>query len=385
MTATTNSTTTSHDDTAAENTTTGQATDTAKAETSTTGTSATGSATTGAGATGAATTGAGASCDEGERSLVDEVRKIAVNSGYAAVGLTDMAVSRAANTRDRVVAAREELKGRTVVGEVRKVRDAVAAVPGNMIASGVSLAEDAEHRVEALTERGRGAAGRVVSAEPASTIIDQATNVVDAGREVLAASPLAKVVPESMLKTRQATGDVLEGDVKPAKSLRDAVMDLVTTARRVATQENHGLNDITVPVEPTDKTAADSTASGTQKSADTTSETTAADAEAAATDAATTDAKGAKAVSKTATSKSSSTKPAPKKAVTKSTTTKSTTKTTAAKSTASKSATAKTSASKTTTSKAGKTKDTTASATQQKLADVDAALAAEEKADDTSA
>lgn len=374
MTATTNSTTTPHDDSAAENTTTGQATDTAKAETSTTGTSATGSA----------TTGAGASCDEGERSLVDEVRKIVVNSGYAAVGLTDMAVSRAANTRDRVVAAREELKGRTVVGEVRKVRDAVAAVPGNMIASGVSLAEDAEHRVEALTERGRGAAGRVVSAEPASTIIDQATNVVDAGREVLAASPLAKVVPESMLKTRQATGEVLEGDVKPAKSLRDAVMDLVTTARKVATQENHGLSDITVPVEPTDKTAADSAASGTQKSADTTSETTAADTE--ATDAKATDAKGAKAASKTATSKSSSTKPAPKKAVTKSTTTKSTTKTTAAKSTASKTATAKTSASKTTTSKAGKTKDTTtASATQQKLADVDAALAAEEKADDTSA
>lgn len=307
-------------------------------------------------------------CDADERSFADEVRKLAVNSGYAAVGLTDIAVSRVAQTRDRVVAAREDLQSRTVVSEVRKVRDAVAAVPGNVITSGVTLAEVAESRVEALTERGRGAAGRVVSTEPASTIIDQATNVVDASRNVLASSPLAKVMPESMLKPRQPTGEVLEGDVKPAKSLREAVADLVDTARRVAIPQERDLIDISVDVDtasvddsssaPVESNTADEAGA---RVADTVAQTEAATAS-ASDDAA--DKAGAK-------------EPAAKKAATKPKARKTTARKTAAKASTKKTTTAKTK------SVADQDDKPAAPGTQQKLDDVDAALAATDASDTT--
>ncbi|WP_168582898.1 hypothetical protein [Gephyromycinifex aptenodytis] len=142
--------------------------------------------------------------------LAVEARRTALDSGFAMLGITDLAIERLRLMQQQMEELRAELTSRSVVGEFKRISGRVVSLPNDVISSGLETAEKAEEQFDNLAARGRNLVERVSHDEAVAELFDQGRATVSRGKS------LVTVTRKGAKKSTEAAQDALtavEADV----------------------------------------------------------------------------------------------------------------------------------------------------------------------------
>lgn len=132
-----------------------------------------------------------------------DIKKTAADTGYAVVGLTDIAVERVRGASARAAAVRSEL-------EVKKVQDRVEQVPTRAVTLGLEAAGKVEETYGELSARGKRLVERIKKQRATQDLLNQGKVAVSR----------TKAAVTTARRGGEQTGDAAAETVKTAK--RDA-------------------------------------------------------------------------------------------------------------------------------------------------------------------
>lgn len=175
--------------------------------------------------------------------ITDDIRKTATDTGYAVVGITDLAVQRVRTAQAKAVHARESFHADAarakVEAELKRAQSTVVTLPGTAVSSALEAAGKVEEGLDGLTSRGRTVVTRIRRQKATQDLVQQ-------GRTTLSRSKAA------VTTVRRGAGDT-----------QSAAKATATTARREATEARAAARTSTAGT----KSAAKRTATTTRKRA----------------------------------------------------------------------------------------------------------------------
>jgi heparin binding hemagglutinin HbhA len=145
-------------------------------------------------------------------SVTTELRKTATDTGYAVVGITDLAVERVREAQTRAAAVRAEIERVRVDAELKKLQGRVQTLPATALSAGVEAAGKAEQAFDELAERGRTLVTRISNQKATKDLLTQGRTTISRGKA-------------AVTTVRRGAGDT-----------RTAAKATVTTAEREASE-----------------------------------------------------------------------------------------------------------------------------------------------------
>lgn len=178
-----------------------------------------------------------------EPGRMEELRRVAMTSGYAVMGATDVALERLRDYQGRFSTLRDDLASRTVSGEFRRLQNTVSEWPTEALHKGADAAERAEEHLDDLADRGRGFVGRVLETDPARTWVGHAESAWARGRTFVettrrsaanAQAQSRRTVQVAADGVGDAVGAVKDGVTRTAGSVAHTAGTVGGAAQRVA-------------------------------------------------------------------------------------------------------------------------------------------------------
>lgn len=197
-------------------------------------------------------------------SLVSDVRKVAVDSTFAVVGVTDIAVERLKGCTGKIDEVRQDISSRTVKGEIRKLQQTVTELPSAAVERGLGVAGKAEKTLDQLAQRGRVLMDRVAHQDSTQAFIEQVNSTISRGKAAFTATKngagdvaesakdvveqTSDAVAESVVKTtntaKSAAKKTAKKATKKAASARSAAKGAATSARKSAAAASKAAADV---------------------------------------------------------------------------------------------------------------------------------------------
>lgn len=188
-----------------------------------------------------------------------ELKKTAADTGYAVVGVTDIAVERVRHAQARAAAVRQEL-------EVRKVSGRVQQVPTVAVAKGLEAAEKVEETYGELSARGKKLVQRIRTQRPTQDLLAQSRVAVSRTRAAVTTGRRGADATAEAAKDTLTTA-VREGE----QATQEVASEAKTTARRRTTGTRTAAKRTTTTAKQrssSTKAAAKGAARSTSKTAD---------------------------------------------------------------------------------------------------------------------
>jgi hypothetical protein len=196
--------------------------------------------------------------------ITAEIKKTAADTGYAVVGLTDIAVERVREASARAAAVRAEL-------EVRKVSDRVQQAPTAAVTKGLEAAEKLEETYSELSARGKKLVDRIRKQRATQDLLAQGKVAVSRGKA-------------AVTTVRRSADDTGEAAKKTARTARREIPKAADEAKAVTRKRTQGTRKAAADTADTARKRATRTRSATKAAA--TSATKTAEAAVKATEAA---------------------------------------------------------------------------------------------------
>lgn len=186
--------------------------------------------------------------------LAVDARRSALESGFAMLGITDLAIERLRQMQQQMEELRAEMTSRTVVGEFKRLSDRVVSLPNDVLTGGLETAEKAEEQFDHLAARGRNLVERVSHDDAVAELLDQGRATVSRGKSLVTVarkgakqsasaaqgalttleSGLIETVNEAIDRVEEVEEEVSSGAKSTAKTTEAAAKRATTTARKQA-------------------------------------------------------------------------------------------------------------------------------------------------------
>ncbi|MFP5347770.1 MAG: hypothetical protein ACLGIA_12190 [Actinomycetes bacterium] len=176
-------------------------------------------------------------------SVTAELKKTATDTGYAVVGITDLAVERVREAQARAEAARAEINRVRVDDELKKLQVKVQQLPTVALGAGFEAAGKAEQTFDALATRGKTLVERIREQQSTKEMLQEARKTLSLGKAAVntvrnQAEETAEAAKETVAAAdREATDtvdDVRSTARQSTKGTRAAAKRTAGTARRAA-------------------------------------------------------------------------------------------------------------------------------------------------------
>lgn len=161
--------------------------------------------------------------------ITDEIKKTAADTGYAVVGVTDLAVERLREAQARAAKVRAEL-------EVGKVSDRVQHAPTFAIAKGLEAAGRVEEAYEGLSERGKRLVERIRHQRATQELLAQGKTAVSRTKAAVTTVRRGAEDVETAAKATvtTATREAGEATEQARRTTRTATTGTQAAAKRTA-------------------------------------------------------------------------------------------------------------------------------------------------------
>ena len=155
--------------------------------------------------------------------VATDLKKTAAETGYAVVGLTDLAVERMRTAQQRAAALRVELERVEPAEELKKIQTRVQQLPTTAVSAGVEAATKAEATFGELAGRGKVLVERLREQRATKELVEQGKQTISRGK---AAVTTIRRGAAATVATAEDTVETAEADVV------DAAREVKTTARQ---------------------------------------------------------------------------------------------------------------------------------------------------------
>ncbi|HEX5533270.1 MAG TPA: hypothetical protein VFX33_05965 [Actinomycetales bacterium] len=169
--------------------------------------------------------------------VATDLKKTAAETGYAVVGLTDLAVERVKTAQQRAAALRVELERVEPAEELKKIQTRVQQLPTIAVSAGVEAATKAEATFGDLAVRGKVLVERIREQRSTQELVEQGKQTISRGKAAVttirrgAAATVATA--EDTVETAEADAAEVAAEVKTA--VRKRTQRTRTAAKRTAT------------------------------------------------------------------------------------------------------------------------------------------------------
>ncbi|GAB2694684.1 hypothetical protein [Thalassiella azotivora] len=210
-------------------------------------------------------------------SVTTELRKTATDTGYAVVGITDLAVEQIREAQARAAAVRAEIERVRVEAELKKLQGRVQTLPASAVSAGVEAAGKAEQAFDGLAERGRTLVSRIANQKSTKDLLAQSRSTISRGKAAVttvrrgaadtrtAAKATATTAEREVAETASAVRTTTRTRTQGTKS---AAKRTSTTARKRAASSKSATKAAVTTAKKTAETAAKATEAAAEKVGD---------------------------------------------------------------------------------------------------------------------
>lgn len=197
-----------------------------------------------------------------QTTLAADVRRLAVESTFAVVGITDIAVERIKDATGKLQDVRNDISSRTVKGELAKLQQTVVSLPTSALEKSTHAAERAEETLGGLATRGRGLVDRVTHQEATQALLEQVNYTVSRGKAAFTATKNgAEDIAESAKDVVEGTAEVVSESVtKTTETAKKATKRTAKTASKRAATAKSAAKGAATSAKRTTKAAAEAVA-----------------------------------------------------------------------------------------------------------------------------
>lgn len=194
--------------------------------------------------------------------VATDLKKTATDTGYAVVGLTDLAVERVRGAQARAVEVRTELEKVQLEGELKRLQTKVQQLPTAAVSVGVEAATKAEETFGELAARGKTLVERISSQRATQDLLKQGKLTISRGKAAVTTIRRGADDTNSAAKATVTTAEREASETAKAvkTTTRKGTQGTKSTAKRTATTARKRA--------AASKSATKSAATAAQKTAD---------------------------------------------------------------------------------------------------------------------
>lgn len=176
--------------------------------------------------------------------VATDLKKTATETGYAVVGLTDLAVERVKTAQQRAAALRYELERVEPAEGLKKIQTRVQQLPTTAVGAGVEAATKAEAAFGDLAARGKVLVERIREQRSTKDLVEQGKQTISRGKAAVTTirrgASATVATAEDTVQTAEADAAAVAVEVKTAarqrtQRTRTAAKRTATTARKRTT------------------------------------------------------------------------------------------------------------------------------------------------------
>lgn len=177
--------------------------------------------------------------------ITEDIRRTATDTGYAVVGITDLAVEQVRTARTKALQVRDGvIEGfaprpalAKVESGVRKAQVTALQLPGTAVGGALEAASKVEEGIDELTERGRSLVTRIRHQRATQDLVRQGRTTLSRSKAAVTTSRRGTAATRSSVKatTTTARRQAEEGTKQSAAAARTSAARTQTAAKRTAT------------------------------------------------------------------------------------------------------------------------------------------------------
>ena len=195
--------------------------------------------------------------------ITAEFKKTATDTGYAVVGVTDLAVEQLRHAQARAAQARTELEKIEFDAEVRKLQERLQHAPTVALSAGLETAGKFEETYGVLSARGKKLVDRIKKQKATQELVEQGKATLTRTKAAVTTVRRGAGDTKTAAKATATTAQREAG--KSATRTKPAAKRTTTTARKRATASKTAAKGATTTARKTASTAAKATQTGAEK------------------------------------------------------------------------------------------------------------------------
>jgi hypothetical protein len=163
--------------------------------------------------------------------VATDLKKTAAETGYAVVGLTDLAVERMRTAQQRAAALRVELERVEPAEELKKIQARVQQLPTTAVSAGVEAATKAEATFGELAGRGKVLVERLREQRSTKELVEQGKQTISRGKAAVTTIRRGATDTRSAAKATATTAEREVAEVA-AETAKDVATEVKTSTRK---------------------------------------------------------------------------------------------------------------------------------------------------------
>ncbi|HZI98885.1 MAG TPA: hypothetical protein VFD41_15295 [Actinomycetales bacterium] len=195
--------------------------------------------------------------------ITAEFKKTATDTGYAVVGVTDLAVQQLRHAQARAAQARTELEQGKFDAEVKRLQARLQHAPTVAMTAGLEAAGKAEETYGDLSARGKKLVERIRKQKATQDLVEQGKATLTRTKAAVTTVRRGAGETQSAAKATATTAQREAG--KSATRTKPAAKRTTTTARKRAASSKTAAKGATTTARKTASTAAKATQTGSTK------------------------------------------------------------------------------------------------------------------------